>query len=88
MQISYDLLVRIFGKPLSGDGEKVTTEWRMTFEDGTIATIYDYYTFETYPLPKPEHNINWHIGGKDPSSVALVEEVIFNYQLANLEVSL
>jgi len=57
---SFDQLVKAFGMPMfdtSGD-EKVKAEWHIEFDDGTIATIYDWKS-----LIDPEKNTDWHIGG-------------------------
>lgn len=57
---SFDQLVEAFGKPMynnSGD-DKVKAEWFVEFDDGTIATIYDWKS-----SLDPEDNTDWHIGG-------------------------
>lgn len=56
-------LVEVFGEPTYG-GDKVTAEWMLTFEDGTIATIYDW---KEYATPMGEYR--WHIGGHSPAAV-------------------
>jgi hypothetical protein len=38
----YDQLVDLLGEPTSGDGYKVDAEWLIKFDDGTVATIYNY----------------------------------------------
>jgi hypothetical protein len=72
---TYGELVEIFGPPHSGpnaDLDKVTCEWRLKFEDGTVATIYDWKTGYT-----PRGVYDWHIGGyPDTRVVELVEETI------------
>jgi len=66
IDVSYKQLVKVFGKPDKGDGYKTEAEWRLKFEDGTIATIYDYKSSKTYD---PEYGLpveeirDWHIGG-------------------------
>jgi hypothetical protein len=56
-------LVEVFGEPELG-GDKTTAEWALTFEDGTIATIYDW---KEYATPMGEYR--WHIGGHSPAAV-------------------
>lgn len=55
----------VFGAPTwdtpSPDG-KVTTEWNLEFEDGTVATIYDYKRYEE-GAPALDEVYEWHIGG-------------------------
>ena len=69
-------LVKAFGAPTygpdeaSGDG-KVSCEWCLTFEDGTVATIYDYKEDST-----PMDEYSWHIGGTSIEAVNRVLECI------------
>jgi hypothetical protein len=58
---TYAELVQVFGQPDYGpdaDMDKTTCEWALQFEDGTIATIYDWKTRGT-----PYGQYDWHIGG-------------------------
>lgn len=55
-----------FGRPMTfskfdSDG-KVTTEWLIEFEDGVIATIYDWKRYEI-GAPALDEVYDWHIGG-------------------------
>lgn len=64
----------VFGKPNFEDGcgyDKVTTEWDITFSDGTVATIYDWKRYEM-GAPTMDEYENWHIGGKVGRAVDLV----------------
>lgn len=73
-------LVRAFGEPqfeeLSGD--KTSIEWLLEFEDGTIATIYDYkregsgYYGEEGELLADDEEYDYHIGGADLRALELV----------------
>ena len=69
---TYDNLKSLLGRSLgkSGDG-KVTAEWILEFEDGTIATIYNWKTGKT-----PKTPYRWHIGGKSKRAVECVEEAL------------
>jgi hypothetical protein len=70
---TYAALVALFGPPVfEGDGDKVLAEWVLRFEDGLIATVYDY---KNYGVPV-ESVIDWHIGGFEPSTVHRVTEVL------------
>jgi hypothetical protein len=70
---TYEELVAVFGQPTHGpddrEGDKVTCEWQLLFEDGTYATIYDWKTDYT-----PMGAYEWHIGGKSFASVLRVTE--------------
>ena len=57
--ISYERLVETFGEPtFKGDMDKISVEWCLEFEDGTVATIYDWET----PFTAIHHR-RWHVGG-------------------------
>lgn len=59
-----DELVDVFGEPHPVefiDG-KITTEWILEFEDGTIATIYDWKR-GSLGAPSGDEVYEWHIGG-------------------------
>ncbi len=66
------------GPALDGS-DKTTAEWYLEFEDGTVATIYDWKEEST-----PLSDYNWHIGGHDPSIVDKVGEAlelsVFDYR--------
>lgn len=71
IEISYKELVEKLGKPNDGDGYKVDAEWCVEFEDGTVATIYNYKDGKNYNgssgTPKTKIT-DWHIGGNDERS--------------------
>ena len=67
---TYDQLVERFGQP-EGGGDKTTVEWMLQFEDGTVATIYDWKVDET-----PTYMYNWHIGGKNKTAVTRVTQAL------------
>jgi len=59
---TYEKLVTVFGPPHEGPHDrtldKITCEWRLRFEDGDIATIYDWKETDT-----PMGEYEWHVGG-------------------------
>ena len=73
-------LVKAFGKPTyeALDDDKTSIEWVLQFEDGTIATIYDYkregsgYYGEEGALLGDNEEYDYHIGGVDARVVYLV----------------
>ena len=67
---TYDQLVARFGEP-EGGGDKTTVEWVLKFEDGTVATIYDWKEYET-----PTYMYDWHIGGRNKTAVARVQQAL------------
>lgn len=58
---TYNEVVAKFGEPIQGDGDKVTVEWIVVFEDDTVATIYDWKSES--PACTPDEPYEWHIGG-------------------------
>jgi len=70
---SYFELVEFFGEPeIPMSGGKTQAEWVIEFEDGKVATIYDYKEYEK----SVEFVTDWHIGGKDSTIVSRVKEII------------
>ena len=54
--------------------EKVQISWSLKFEDGTIATIYDWKR-DGY-IPFSDEEVEWHIGGHTSEAVALVRQAL------------
>lgn len=67
---TYAQLVALFGNPM-GPGDKTTAEWVLKFNDGTVATVYDWKEYET-----PMDLYRWHVGGSKRTVVALVQEAL------------
>jgi hypothetical protein len=68
---SYDHLCDLFGEPIRQWDEKVTCEWEVEFDDGTVANVYNWKT-----SADPERHRNWHIGGHDKRAVELVTALV------------
>ena len=79
IQVEFDLLRELFGNPHESDGYKTDAEWAIEFEDGTIATIYNYKDGHNY-LGADGFNINqitnWHIGGKNKNALFYVQNLL------------
>ena len=77
-------LKELLGKPEYEDHigwphEKTTTEWVLEFEDGVVATIYDWK--ERF---QPTEEYDWHIGGKSKVAAHRVEALVSgeeNYEI-------
>ena len=72
IDVSYSTIVKVFGEPDGGDGYKSDACWGIEFEDGTIATIYDYKTGKNYCGShgvSARRNRDWHIGEFDSTAV-------------------
>lgn len=72
LDTTFDSLVKVFGPPnfddISSD-DKVKIEWDIKFNDGTVATIYDYKNYEMSNDEVKEKNKDWHIGGHSDDSL-------------------
>lgn len=83
IDISYQELLELLGKPIGSyqPGEKIDAEWLIEFEDGTVASIYNYKDGISYNGREdgtPTKDIrDWHIGGHDERSTQLVFQ-LFN----------
>lgn len=68
----FETLVSVFGEP-EGGSDKTLAEWVVRFEDGTIATIYDW---KNYGMRR-EDITSWHIGGHSKRAVTLVNLALY-----------
>jgi hypothetical protein len=65
----------VFGEPtFYYPGEKVTVEWGIKFDDGTIATIYDWKRYED--APEADEVLEYHIGGNSSAAVNAVSDAL------------
>ncbi len=83
VNITYDKLVEVFGEPTSnGDEYKVQKEWIVEFEDGTVATIYDYKQGDEYNGPGQGTHYtkvtDWHVGGHSHVAAQRVADALFD----------
>ena len=66
-------LQHAFGVPMPHQHDDyVTTEWRIVFADGTIASIYDF----RHPTgkPMPDEVLSWSVGGYSRQAVERVHQ--------------
>jgi hypothetical protein len=79
IDISYKKLVKVFGEPEESDGYKVDAEWSIQFEDGEVATIYNYKDGKNYngdSGKKTEKITEWHIGGNKKIVVERIKKIL------------
>lgn len=73
---NYAELVGTLGQPLADDFDgKADAVWMLVFEDGTVASVYNYKDGRNYLGDEgtPTEEIrDWHIGGKSQHAVELV----------------
>ena len=80
IHVFYDTLVQVFGKPMKGH-DKSDAEWEIEFEDGTVATIYNYKDGKNYLGKngmKTKDITYWHIGGHNQKAWDYVKYAIDN----------
>lgn len=64
-------LTAVFGEPNRERTNRTTTDWRLRFEDGTIATIYDYFHANSRGDCQ-----EWSIGGSGRASAERVRDTL------------
>ena len=77
---SYDTIKAAFGDPQEGEDDKIQVVWYIQFEDGTIASIYDWKQGASYRGEGCGIHFSdvdeWHVGGIDEKAMLRVSEVI------------
>lgn len=75
---SFNELVETFGQPCllepPNPYEKVTTEWKLKFENGVVATIYDWKNYG-YVAPR-DKKVTWHVGGFNSEALTQVKNIL------------
>ena len=84
---TYAELVELFGKPHDFfDDFKCDAEWYVEFDDGTVATIYNWKNGRNYcgpDAPPVEAITSWNIGGNTTEAADKILEVSSHYRLNN-----
>jgi hypothetical protein len=79
IQCNYVNLCAMFGAPVTKGLDKSDAEWSIKFDDGQVATIYNWKNGKNYngDAGMATHNIiHWHVGGKSPAVVERIEQLI------------
>jgi len=85
---TYQELVEVFGEPTRFEwseesDNKVDAQWAIKFEDGTIATIYNYKNGLNYLGAEGKRVTQismWNVGGHNERSVTLVNDEVIEWQ--------
>lgn len=79
IKVDYSKLKQTFGQPTESDGYKSDAEWEVEFENGVVATIYNWKNGKNYcgknGTPKTKIT-NWHVGGESTEAVKLVKQAL------------
>ena len=76
--IGFDKLVAVFGEPCAERGYKVDWEWEIEFEDGTVATVYNWKNGPNYGAVDvtPDMIREWHVGGHNGEALENVKKIL------------
>lgn len=82
--ITYQDIVNVFGEPMESHCDKADLEWHIQYEDGTIATIYNYKSGYNY-LGKYRNLKNmrgdgWHIGCNNEDAAAMAYFAVIDFK--------
>ncbi len=80
IEADYKTLKKIFGQPTEGDKFKMDAHWEIQFDNGMVATIYNWkdgisYNGRTNGVPKTKIT-EWHVGGHDDEVLELVKKAL------------
>jgi len=77
VQATLRTMIKIFGEPNSVGSDKTTCEWTLQFENGTIATVYDWKRDE-YGIGEIDLDarVDWTIGGFDNDAYEQVRRAV------------
>ena len=81
----FSLLITLFGQPEAGDGETSDAQWSIEFDDGVIATLYNWKNGISYGgrlAPQVEQITKWNIGGFDIAAVDHVKNILISQEIA------
>lgn len=67
---TYDQLVNLFGEPLHVNNDRVNVEWRVSFNDGEMLTIYDWNTDDYIS------NTKWNVGGNNFTGTSRIYDIL------------
>lgn len=75
LKATYEEIIEVLGEPCFGESSdgKIRAEWVIRFDDGILATIYDYKQYGT-PL---EEVTSWSIGGFSPKAEVHVHSLFY-----------
>lgn len=79
LTLNYNDIKKVFGEPHGSDGYKSDAEWEIEFEDGVVATIYNWKDGKNYngASGTPKTKIKeWHIGGHSSQAVQNIIKVM------------
>ena len=80
LKADYKDLVELFGRPHDGDGYKVDWEWDIMFEDGTVATVYNWKSGPNYGYYNvgPGQIKEWNVGGFSQDALNNIKLLLIN----------
>ena len=86
MECSFYDIVERFGRPEAGDEYKIDAHWSIEFNDGLVATIYNWKNGLNYHGAIGKYHgsqltdiTEWHIGGKDKVVVDRIKGMVIGW---------
>ena len=79
IETTHTQLLDVFGDSADGDGYKIDAEWIILFEDGEVATIYNWKNGFNYlggEGKRVEDITDWHVGGSTLDAPARVKAIL------------
>ena len=74
---TYDKLVELFGEPSKGTADgKTDVSWKIEFDNGHVASIYNWKNGVKYGNPNVKSITEWNIGGYKSEVVKLITELL------------
>ena len=83
LNADYRELVEVFGEPTKFEDGKVDAQWLLKFQDGTIATIYNYKNGVNYMGAEGLRLMEiqkWNVGGNSERAVERVKTEVIDWQ--------
>jgi hypothetical protein len=84
----YSLLCKLFGQPCSLEGYKTDAEWLVEFEDGTVASIYNWKNGMNYLGSEgtpTEQITRWNVGGHDDRALELIKALLTDPRVLTIQ---
>lgn len=78
IRTDYGLLVSLFGGSHEGDAYKTDWEWTIKFDDGTVATVYNWKNGPNYGYSTVTGDdiVEWHVGGHSQQAMENVKRAL------------
>lgn len=76
---TYGQLTELLGNPDQGDQWATQVKWSVEFNDGTVATVYDYQICKSYLGETGKDlvdNFDWHVSGSNAQALQNIQNIL------------